>query len=117
MEKMKVNLEELRQIEHNERMKVAWDRTKKKQKVATKKAKEYAELLSGPTEHIDNLRKSKVPIPQTLIASEMDATTPSKTLDFIEKNERLMQARASGYVHGLYLRIGVLALLWLVYVI
>ena len=108
-----VSIEELKNTLHNEEMKVIADKVSKKTKENREKRIARKEMLSGPTEYIDLLRKAKVPINNTDIKKAVNPAK-SKILEGFEWQERLLNTHAKGHVDGLYLRIGVYSFLFFV---
>tara|TARA_Y100000004_G_scaffold178571_1_gene221259 strand:+ start:81 stop:422 length:342 start_codon:yes stop_codon:yes gene_type:complete len=109
-----VSIVDLKNIIHQEKQKVISDRVEQKRKRNAEKRKAREDLLSGPTEYIDILRKAKIPINQTDIKQEVNPT-PSKILEGLDWQERLTSTHALGHLHGLYLRAVVFGVLFAVY--
>ena len=104
---------ELRRKIHEEEMKVISAKVKKQTKKNREKRIAREEMLSGPTDYIDLLRKAKVPINVTDIKQAVNPAK-SKILEGMEWQERLVNTHAKGHVHGLYLRVAVYSLLFFV---
>ena len=66
-------------------------------------------------EYYDHLRKVKCPIAITDVKRSMNPPR-HKILDMADAQDRLVNVHAIGYLHGLYYRLGCIALFWLVYV-
>ena len=111
-----VSIEQLKNKIHKEEMKVISARVVEQTKKNRKKRIAREEMLSGPTEYIDLLRKAKVPITQTDIKEAVNPTK-SKIEEGLDYQERLVEAHYDGIVDGLKLRLGVVVLLILLYVV
>ena len=115
-----VSIEELRNTIHKEEIKLVAAEVEEKRIINAEKRKEREQLLSGPTEYIDMLRKANVPINVTDIQRAVNPTAmngfgSSKILESLDWQERLVSSHALGHMHGLYLRIGVYSFLFAVY--
>ena len=106
-----VSVEKMEDILHEEEMRNITKEVLKKTKRNREKRIAREVMLAGPTLYIDTLRKSKVPITQTDIKEAVN-TTKSKILEKIDWHERLLEPHAKGYMHGMYLRIGVFSVLY-----
>ena len=105
-----VSIEELRQVLHDEKMALKMAETEKKCKEIKKREAEDKELF--------RLREHWTGLKATTVDVARDITPPrSKILEVTEAQDRLVNAHAIGYLHGLYIRLGVVALLGIVYVI
>ena len=109
-----VSIEELRNTIHNEEIKLIAAEVEEKRIINAEKRKEREQLLSGPTEYIDMLRKANVPINVTDIKQAV-RPTKSKILESLDWQERLVATHAQGHVHALYLRMSAFSLLFAVY--
>lgn len=109
-----VSIEELQNAIHKEEIKLISAEVEEKRIINAEKRKEREQLLSGPTEYIDMLRKANVPINVTDIKQAV-RPTESKILESLDWQERLVATHALGHMHGLYLRIGVYSFLFAVY--
>jgi len=109
-----VSIVDLENTIHNEEQKIISDRVEQKRIRNAEKRREREEMLSGPTDYIDTLRKAKVPINVTDIKNAVNPTN-SKVLEGLDWQERLVSTHALGHLHGLYLRLGVYSFLFAVY--
>ena len=109
-----VSIEELQNAIHKEEIKLISAEVEEKRIINAEKRKEREQLLSGPTEYIDMLRKANVPINVTDIKQAV-RPTESKILESLDWQERLVSSHALGHMHGLYLRIGVYSFLFAIY--
>ena len=98
-----VEIDEMKQIIHNEEMAERRAKLKPIQKAIRKQQAEDRKLFKwkGYT--------------STDVARNINPAR-SKILDAIDRQDRLVDTHALGYMHGMYLRISVVALLWFVYV-
>ena len=109
-----VSIEQLKQKIHEEEMKIISAEVAEQTKKNREKRIAREEMLSGPTEYIDLLRKAKVPITVTDIKQAINPTK-SKILELNEWQERLVSTHAQGYVHALYLRMIAFTSLFCIY--
>ena len=109
-----VSIEEVRNILHKEEMKIISAQVEEKRIVNAENRIEREQLLSGPTDYIDLLRKAKVPINVTDIKQAVNPTK-SKILESLDWQERLVATHAQGHVHALYLRTIAFCLFFYVY--
>lgn len=109
-----VSIEELRNTIHKEEIKLVAAEVEEKRIINAEKRKEREQLLSGPTEYIDMLRKANVPINVTDIKQAV-RPTESKILESLDWQERLVSSHALGHMHGLYLRMSAFSLLFAIY--
>jgi|TARA_Y100000310_G_C19982716_1_gene490554 hypothetical protein len=100
---------ELEQVLHDEKMAQIRAKTEVRQKKIRERERKDKELF-GLREHWTG-QKATV----TDVANDINPPR-SKILDLIDSSDRLVGAHALGYMHATYLRISVIALLWLVYV-
>ena len=108
VEERELNIEELRQILHDEKMAIIVAETERKNKEIEKREAEDRELF-GLRYHWTG-QKATV----TDVARDINPTR-SKVLDLTESYDRTVNAHALGYLHAMYLRIGFVALLVLIY--
>ena len=106
-----VSIEQLKDKIHEEEMREITKQVIEQSRINREKSIAREKMLSGPTDYIDLLRKSKVPINQTDIKEAVNPTK-SKILEKIDWHERLLETHAKGYMHGMYLRIGVFSVLY-----
>lgn len=109
-----VSIEELQNAIHKEEIKLIAAEVEEKRIINAEKRKEREQLLSGPTEYIDMLRKANVPINVTDIKQAV-RPTESKILESLDWQERLVSSHALGHMHGLYLRMSAFSLLFAIY--
>ena len=105
-----VNIEEMKQIIHEEEMAKIRAQTEVYQKeIEKKKAKD---------EKLFRLKNHWTGQKATLIDVSNSITPPrSKVLEECDKGDRLLEAHYNGLMDAFKIRIGVIALLWLVYVL
>ena len=109
-----VSIEEVRNILHKEEMKIISAQVEEKRIVNAENRIEREQLLSGPTDYIDLLRKAKVPINVTDIKQAVNPTK-SKILESLDWQERLVATHAQGHVHALYLGLAIYIPLFCIY--
>jgi len=109
-----VDREELKDIIHEEKLKVLRKEVEAKRKINKAERLEREDMLREPTEHL-TITGKYVKVTQTDIARVINPPR-SKILDMIDTNDKLVDAHALGYLHGLYVRVASIALLWGVYV-
>ena len=98
-----VSIDEMEQIIHNEEMKVRRAKLKPIQEKIRQQDAEDKELFKWKDYTLTDVGR-KVNPPR------------SKILDLAESSDRMTSVHALGYMHGMYLRVSVIALLWFVYV-
>ena len=98
-----VDIEELRMTLHNEEMAERKAKLEPIQKAIRKQAEEDKDLFKWNGYTLTDVA-SKVNPPR------------SKILDLAESSDRMIGSHALGYMHGMYLRVSVIASLWFVYV-
>ena len=98
-----VNINEMEQIIHDEEMKVRKAKLKPIQEKIRQQDAEDKELFKWKDYTLTDVGR-KVNPPR------------SKILDLAESSDRMTSVHALGYMHGMYLRISAVALLWFVYV-
>ena len=109
-----VSIEQLKDKLHEEEMKGITAKVAEQTKKNRDNRIAREQMLSGPTEYIDLLRKAKIPINQTDI-KEAVSPTKSKVLEICDKGERLVEAHAEGHMHSLYLRVAMFSFLFFTY--
>jgi hypothetical protein len=104
-----VEIEELEQILHDEEMAVKRAKSLRQQREITKQEAED-KLLFNPIKHWTGL-------PATVTDVARSINPPhSKILEMSDASDRMVNAHALGFLHGMYLRLCIVALLGLVYV-
>ena len=98
-----VNINEMEQIIHNEEMAKRRAKLKPIQENIRQRNAEDKELFKWKDYTLTDVGR-KVNPPR------------SKILDLAESSDRMTSVHALGYMHGMYLRVSVIALLWFVYV-
>ena len=93
----------LENILHDEKMKEIKKRTEKIQKKLRNRKAEDEKIFKHKGMNMTEVARKYMPV-------------RSKVLDFTDKTDNTVYAHAQGYMHGMYLRVSAIALLWLVYV-
>jgi len=104
-----VDIEEMTQILHDEEMAIKRAKSLRQQRELMKQEAED-ELLFNPIKHWTGL-----PATATDVARSINPPR-SKILEMSAASDRMVKAHALGFLHGMYLRLCIVALLWLVYV-
>ena len=98
-----VNINEMEQIIHDEEMKVRVEECRKGQEKIRQREAEDKKLFKWKGYTLTDVGREVNP-------------PRSKILDLTDSSDSMISAHALGYMHGMYLRISVIALLWFVYV-
>ena len=111
-----VDKEELKRILHEEEMKEYRQIVAEKYKRNQRENMEREELLSGPSAYIDLLRKApRVNVTVTDVVKEV-FPYESKIEQEYQSSLNRLEGHYYGLVHGMFIRVALISLFWLVYV-
>ena len=114
-EKDMVNIEELRTILHKEEMNEYKQIVAEKYERNQRENMEREELLAGPTEYIDLLRKApRVNVTVTDVVKEV-FPYESKIEQEYQSSLKRLEGHYYGIIHGMFIRVFLLSLFGLVY--